>query len=171
MLRSWVAAAGALILMFPVSSHAGEAESGSYHSKSNAFDPGPCVDSTLIASCPAQQKPFGGCSCIDSVGRVSGGPFGSGYAEVDLTINERFPLEPGCIDYNGTLFIIASDDLQQINFTGSYCGTGENRGQFSGTYSIAVSASGYTGSGSISGKLSQAMTLKFTGPVSRQNPG
>lgn len=151
-------------MLSSVASHAGDVESGSFNSLRQRG--GDCSDSTFVSSCPDSS---GGCTCIFSDGLISGGPFGNGYGRVDLNVNGN-PLTAGCSDYNASLFIIAPGDLQEVDFSGSYCAKDEYSGRFSGSYTIALSASGYTGTGSISGKFARTkIALQFSGPVSR-NP-
>ncbi len=166
MSKSWIAiVAGVLVLLSPAPSQPGETESGSFRSWKLGNTWNPCGDSTFVESCPSQSS-TSGCTCFNAEGSISGEPFGKGYAEVDLNIDGR-PLASGCSMYNGSLFIIGAQDLQEIDFSGSFCLSSENSGRFSGNYGITVSTSGYAGTGEISGQYGQNMTLHFSGPVSR----
>ncbi len=174
--KSWTAiAVSALILLSSAALHPAQMESGSFHNRNRA---GGCPTSGFASSCPNPQGSYTGCTCISTSGSISGKPFGNGYGEVYLNI-DGFPLQSGCSDYNGAVFIIASGDLQELDFSGSFCATSVNpvlnsaAGQFSGTYAIAISAAGYSSTGRISGVDTltregvNQITLHFNGPVSK----
>jgi hypothetical protein len=177
--KSWTAiAVSALILLSSAALHPAEMESGSLHNRNRAGGFDWCPTSGFSSSCPNPQGSYTGCTCISSSGSISGKPFGNGYGEVYLDI-DGFPLQSGCSDYNGSMFIIASGDLQELDFSGSFCATIVSpvleaaAGEFSGTYAIATSAAGYSSTGRISGVDTltsgggNQITLHFNGPVSK----
>jgi len=64
----------------------------------------------------------------------------------------------GCQQFNAALFVIAPKDLQELDFSGMACDTERT---FSGSYVLAISQAGHTGSGTFSGRNDVATHHNF----------
>jgi hypothetical protein len=111
---------------------------------------GPCATSAHDASCPT---PNALCSCLGGNGKVSGS-VGNGYGSVSL--DENFNLSSsGCAQLNGSMFAVGNRDVEQVDFSGSFCPAGgDHHAIFAGTYEVVRSAEGRTESGKVTGTRS-----------------
>lgn len=107
---------------------------------------GTCTTSSYDQTCP-DPNPL--CYCASSTGNVSGAT-GYGYAQVDMDHN--FNATAGCFPFNASLFVVGDKNVEQVDFSGSYCEKNHDRREnFEGTYEIVRSAEGRTASGKVSG--------------------
>lgn len=129
------------------------AESGHFEGLAIEED-GACATSQLDQSCPAG-KP---CVCFIGTGQVSGSA-GSGYAEVDLNQDQS---AQECAPFNASMFVVASVDVQELDFTGTWCKSKLNK--IVGAYQITRSSKGLKSTGTIIGRYnsgSKRLTLHF----------
>ena len=96
------------------------------------------------------------CGCLSSRGSASGDLIGTGYAEFDMAIDLQ--TVNGCQQFNAALFIVAPKDLQELDFSGMACDNGRT---FSGSYVLAISKAGHSGSGTFSGRKDAATHRSF----------
>src|SRR5262249_5143855 len=153
MFKRLIALVGALlIVVVSLAVQASKSESGSFVGPRFGRSQNPCANSTFDQTCPSHSN----CFCLDAEGTVSGEPIGRGYAEVDFNVDG--PIMPaGCSDYNASMFIIASGDLQELDFSGALC-SGNHETLISGQYQIATSSNGYVGAGTIKGRTQDRLT-------------
>jgi hypothetical protein len=121
----------------------------------------PCETSDYEENCPTLD-----CSCVTSEGFASGDFTGAGFAAFDMTLAVQ--AVNGCHEFNASMFIIASKDLEELDFSGTFC---EQQRTYSGNYVLAKSKEGFTGSGAVSGRIKTHngngdYILKFDKPTS-----
>ena len=57
-----------------------------------------------------------------------------------------------CYAFNASMFAVGDRDVEQVDFSGSYCDVNHDRAdKYEGTYQIVRSSDGRTGSGKVSG--------------------
>ena len=134
-------AATAVFLLACVS-HASAAPILSFEGLVLLGDPSQCMTSLHDEGCPGG----GPCNCFVAIGGISGAD-GSGYSEVDLNQDDS---SNSCADFNASIFIVASKDVQQADISGTWCKRGVN--PLKGTYQTARSVSGLSGVGTVTGQ-------------------
>ena len=99
------------------------------------------------------------CQCYYGNGRVSGS-VGVGYGKIFIN-SDKTNVLPNCEPFNGSLFIIANRDLEELQLNGTFCDS-RTTDTYQGTYEIVKSAKGRTGSGIVKGSAYNFITLHFT---------
>ncbi|MGB8412202.1 MAG: hypothetical protein WCE23_05190 [Candidatus Binatus sp.] len=126
------------------SAFAGSDELLTYKSREGTLG-GPC-DTSNYETCPGLN-----CSCLSSRGSASSDLTGPGYAAFDMMV--ALEVVDGCQEFNASIFIIAPRDLEELDFSGTAC---DELSIFSGYYVLAISQAGYSGSGTVSGRINGA---------------
>jgi hypothetical protein len=126
------------------SAFAGSDELLTYKSSEGTFS-GLCETSNY-EKCPSLD-----CTCLSSRGSASSDLTGAGFAAFDMMIADE--VVNGCQEFNASIFIIAPKDLEELDFSGTAC---DELRIFSGNYVLAISQAGYSGSGTVSGRINGA---------------
>jgi hypothetical protein len=140
------------VAFLPVSTlaFAESAESLRYTSLDPTVSGNPCGTSNY-ETCPGSD-----CDCVSSRGSASGDLIGTGYAEFEMAIDLQ--IVNGCQQFNAALFVVAPKDLQELDFSGMACDTERT---FSGSFVLAISQAGHSGSGTFSGRKDAATHHNF----------